>query len=70
MIREESVAERTCAGAGFECDHKGPLTVVVTEMGYHARCLGCQALGPACSGLEIAQEALSVMGAHTESRYR
>jgi hypothetical protein len=32
---------------GGACEHRvGPVVVVGTELGYHARCLRCDAVGP------------------------
>jgi hypothetical protein len=47
----------TSFGAG--CDHRHhSLRMVFTELGCHARCLGCGALGPGCSSSKAAQQAL------------
>ena len=41
------------------CDHRRcSMAMVFTELGCHARCLGCGALGPGCSSSEVAQQAL------------
>jgi hypothetical protein len=57
------------SGAG--CDHRRySMTVVFTELGCHARCLGCGALGPERSSSKAARQALLVPElAQTTSRY-
>ncbi len=53
------------------CDHRTrPTTVVFTEMGCHASCQGCGALGPGCLTSEEAQRALLlVTGRSGSDRY-
>jgi hypothetical protein len=41
------------------CDHRRcSIRVVFTELGCHARCLGCGAVGPPCLGSNDARQAL------------
>jgi hypothetical protein len=41
------------------CNHRArPITVVFTEMGCHASCQSCGAVGPGCPTSEEAQRAL------------
>jgi hypothetical protein len=50
-------------------DHRGSLTVVFTELGCHARCLSCGAVGPARPSSEAARQALQVLGERAGVRY-
>jgi hypothetical protein len=56
---------------GVRCDpHRYSMTVVFTELGCHARCLGCGAVGPGCSNSKDARQALLVPKlARTLARY-
>ncbi len=52
-----------------QCDHRDyPIVVVATEMGYHARCLGCEAAGPGRPSLKAARQALLILGEPTDGR--
>ena len=43
------------------CDHRRcSVTMVFTELGCHARCLACGALGPGCSDSNAARQSLQV----------
>jgi hypothetical protein len=52
------------------CDHRAcPTRLVFTEMGCHASCGSCGALGPGCPTSEEAQRALLAKGNSGGSRY-
>jgi hypothetical protein len=70
MMSKQDLMKRRRARPALVCSHEGYLTVVATRMGYHARCLKCDALGPSRPNLEAAQQALLVLGARVEDRYR
>ncbi len=48
------------------CDHRYHITVIFTELGCHARCLDCEALGPERPSSKAARQALLVLGARTD----
>jgi hypothetical protein len=52
------------------CDHRArPTTVVFTEMGCHASCQRCGAVGPGCPTSEEAQRTLLALGKGDGGRY-
>jgi hypothetical protein len=52
-------SRRPRTGAG--CDHRRcSVTTVFTELGCHARCLACGALGPGCPDSDVARQSLLV----------
>ena len=57
------------ARLGVWCDHRYPLSVVFTELGCHARCLNCGAIGPGKPSSETARQALHVLRVRAGSRH-
>jgi hypothetical protein len=52
------------------CNHRSrPPTLVFTEMGCHARCPNCGAIGIGCPNSEEAQRALLIPVGSENSRY-
>ncbi len=43
------------------CTHRHRVSIVVTELGYHAHCLECGAIGPGSTGVEGARRRLLAM---------
>ncbi len=54
---------------GDGCDHRGARAAVATELGHHARCPDCGALGPGRPSREAARQALLVLGARGDQRW-
>jgi hypothetical protein len=68
MLRNSAVEVRSRV-QGW-CDHRArPATVVFTEMGCHASCPSCGAVGPGCPTSEEAQRAFLAPGKSDGGRY-
>jgi len=52
------------------CNHRArPSTLLFTELGCHASCLSCEAIGPERPNSEEARRALLALAKNEDSRY-
>jgi len=69
--RRESSKKRGVNPGAYWCEHDKPMLVIPTEPGnYYARCLACLEIGPERVSSESARQALLVLGANRDSRYK
>jgi hypothetical protein len=71
LHRKSSPGQGSSPGA--RCDHRAcTIAVAATELGYHARCLRCGALGPGQPSSKSARLVLLVKGSEPayNDRYR